>query len=246
MSFRFRSAPRSRSRGARFSVALLAGPVLASLAIARQVAAQPLYGNRESFWQGQVGMRSTFVTDPGFDPFASDNVLTSFSLGVSRTVFDYEAFSLAPGFFWEYGARSAMARDQPTSLSTHRLALALEGRYHFAPWVYGLVRLTPSAIQQSAQLSDQLAIAPFVANAWTFGLDASAGAAFLLGPHSDASASPVRWWLAAEGGYGYASSATLQMHPDLASDDPRRTGDLDLGRLALGGGFFRIYGSVTF
>jgi hypothetical protein len=246
MSFRFRSAHRSCSRGPLCSVALLAGPLLALLTLAQSADAQPLYGNRESFWQGQVGMRSTFVTDPGFDPFASDNVLTSFSIGVSRTVFDYEAFSLAPGFFWEYGARSATARGQPTSLGSHRLALGLEGRYHFAPWVYGLVRLTPSAIQQSAELTDQLAIAPFVASAWTFGLDASAGAAFLLGPHTDASASPVRWWLAAEGGYGYASSASLLMHPDLASDDPRRTGDLDLGRLALGGGFFRIYGSVTF
>jgi hypothetical protein len=214
------------------------------LGVARPAQAESLYGSRESFWQGQVGMRSTFVTDPGFDPFATDNVLTSFSLGVSRTVYEYGAVSLAPGFFWDYGARSATARSQLTSLSTHRLALALEGRYHFAPWVYGLVRLTPSAIQQSAQLTDQFAAAPFVARAWTVGLDASAGAAFLLGPHAESS--PVRWWLATEGGYGYASSASLLMHPDLPSDDPRRTGNLDLGRLALAGGFFRIYGSVTF
>jgi hypothetical protein len=214
--------------------------------VARAAEEGPLYGSRESFWQGQVGVRSTFVTDRAFDPFATDNALTSFSLAVSRTVFNYDAFSLAPGFFWDYGARSATARGEQSSLTSHRLGLALEGRYHFAPWAYALARLTPSAIQQSTQVNDQLAAAPFVARAWTFGIDASAGAAFLLGPHSATSASPVRWWLAAEGGYGYATSASLLMHPDLASDDPRRTGDLDLGRLALGGGFFRIYGSVTF
>jgi hypothetical protein len=36
------------------------------------------------------------------------------------------------------------------------------------------------------------------------------------------------------------------MRPDLDSEDARRTGDLNLGRLALSGGFFRLYGSVTF
>jgi hypothetical protein len=225
--------------------ALLALAAASPAAAADAVAdAEPRYAARERFWQGQVGLRSTFVTHPGFDPFATDNALTSFSLGVSRTVFNYDAFSLAPGVFWDYGGRSASARGAPSSLTSHRLAVALEGRYHFAPWAYALVRLTPSAIQQSAQLEDPLAAAPLVARAWTAGLDASAGAAFLLGPHGDSA--PVRWWLAAEGGYGYAGSTSLLMRPDLPSDDPRRTGDLDLGRLALSGGFFRIYGSVTF
>jgi hypothetical protein len=226
------------------SFTLGAAALLASLSLAKAAGAESLYGNREAFWQGQIGMRSSFVTDPSFDPFADSNVLTSFSLGASRTIFDQDAFSLAPGVFWDYGARSSTARGQPTSLQAHRLALALEGRYHLAPWVYGLVRLTPGAIHQSAQVDDPLSPAPFVAKAWTFSFDASAGAAFLLGPHS--SPSPVHWWLAAEGGYGYAGSASLTMHSDLAADDPRRTGDLNLGQLALSGAFVRIYGSVTF
>jgi hypothetical protein len=235
---------RSDSRkGFALSFVLGAATVLASLAFASAAQAEPLYGNRETFWQGQVGMRSTFVTDPAFDPFASSNALNSISLGFSRTVFEQDAFSLAPGIFWDYGARSSTARGQATSLDAHRLGLALEGRYHIAPWVYGLVRVTPGAIHQSAQIEDPLAAAPYVANAWTFALDASAGAAFLLGPHSS---SPIHWWLAAEGGYGYAGSASLMMHSDLPPGDPRRTGDLDLGQLALSGGFVRIYGSVTF
>jgi hypothetical protein len=254
MSRDFRPSPASHERppegrgrrASALSFTFFTGALLASLCLSARAEAEPLYGSRESFWQGQVGMRSTFVTDPGFDPFATDNVLTTFSLGVSRTVFDSGAFSLAPGFFWDYGARSATARGISTSLATHRLGLALEGRYHFLPWIYGLARLTPGALSQRAQLNDPLAPAPYVAQSWSFALDASAGVAFLLGPQAAEASSPVRWWLATEGGYGYATSASLMMHPDVSSDDPRRTGDLDLGQLALRGAFFRLYGSVTF
>lgn len=199
---------------------------------------------RETFWQGQVGMRSTFVTDRGFDPFASDNALTSISLGFSRTIYHFDSFSFAPGVVWDYGSRSAAARGQPTSLSANRLGLALEGRYHFAPWAYGLVRITPAALHQRAELQDPLGLS-YRASAWNFAVDASAGAAFLLAPHGDSPAL-LRWWAGAEGGYGYASNQSLRMRPELADDDPRKVGDLDLGKVALGGAFFRIYGAVTF
>jgi hypothetical protein len=252
---RFGGSNGSTWRRSIVSRAFFAGALLALLSLAPSAFAQTPYGIAESdvdpltrnrFWQGQVGVRSTFITDPGFDPFATDNALTTFSLGVSRTIFQQDAFSLAPGLFWDYGGRSATARRDPTSLATHRLGVALEGRYHFAPWAYGLVRVTPGTIHHTAKLEDPLAAAPLVARAWTFAIDASAGAAFLIGPHRSTSEPLFRWWLAAEGGYGYAGAASLLMRPDLASDDPRRTGDLDLGRVALSGGFVRIYGSMTF
>jgi hypothetical protein len=217
---------------------------VAILALTGPAGAESLYGSRETFWQGQLGVRSTFVTDRAFDPFATDNALTTVSLGITRTLFDHEQLSFASGIIWDYGERSATARGQATNLVAHRLAVPLEGRYHLLPWMYGLVRVTPGVVHQSARLYDTWA--PFGAQAWTFGLDASAGLALLLGPHSESSASPVRWWLAGEGGYSYAGSAKLLLRPEVASDDPRRTGDLDWGRLALSGGFFRIYGSVTY
>jgi hypothetical protein len=222
------------------------GALLAIAFFSTAAAAESRFGSRESFWQGELGVRSTFVTDPGFDPFSTDNALTQFSLGLARTVWAEDRVSFAPGVIWDYGWRAGTARGQDTSISSHRLALALEGRYHLFPFVYGLVRLTPGAAHQSVEVDDSLSPAPFVAKGWVFALDASAGAAFLLGPQREDSASPVRWWLAAEGGYSYAASTSLVMHPDLAPDDPRRTGDLDLGTLAMRGGFFRIYGSVTY
>jgi hypothetical protein len=201
---------------------------------------------RDSFWQAQLGLRSTFVTDAGFDPFATDNALSSFSLGATRTIFASDSFSLAPGIFWDYGGRSANARGLKTSLGVHRIAASLEGRYHFAPWLYGMARVAPGALHYAAEFKESNAANTLAASGWNFALDASAGLAFLLGPHGSASARRVGWWLAAEGGYAYASSSSLVMSPTLADDDPRRVGDLDVGNVALGGGFFRIYGAVTF
>jgi hypothetical protein len=108
------------------------------------------------------------------------------------------------------------------------------------------VRVTPGALRQAVELEDALSPATFVATQWVFAVDASVGAVFLLGPHAEETSSPVRWWAGAEGGYAYAGSTSLVMHPDLAADDPRRTGNLDLGTLAMRGAFFRIYGSVTY
>jgi hypothetical protein len=233
------------TRSRRFFASML-GVSFAMVAAPGPASAEPRYGNRESFWQGQLGVRSTFVTDRAFDPFATDNALTAVSLGVTRTLFDRDEISFASGIIWDYGERNATARGQATNFVANRLAVPLEGRYHFLPWMYGLVRMTPGAVHQSARLHDPLSPTPFGAQAWTFNLDASGGLAVLLGPHAESSGSPVRWWLAGEGGYSYAGAASLLMRPDVQSDDPRRTGDLDWGRLALAGGFFRIYGSVTY
>jgi len=226
------------------------GPALVGLSLvtslASRASAESRFGDRETFWQGELGLRSSFVTDKGYDAFSNDNALPQFSLGVSRTVWDEDRLSFAPGVIWDYGWRSSSARGQNTSLATHRLAVALEGRYHFLPWMYGLVRVTPGALHQAVEVDDALSAAPLVASSWVFALDASAGAAFLIGPQQESSASPVRFWLAAEGGYGFAGSSPLVLHPDLAEGDPRRTGDLDMGTLAMGGAFFRIYGSVTY
>jgi len=208
--------------------------------------AEPAFGDRETFWQAEAGVRSMYITNPGYDPVSTDNSLIQFSLGVSRTLWDQDQFSFAPGIIWDYGESSATARGQTTGLQTHRLALALEGRYHFLPWMYGLVRVAPGALHQRVELDDSAAIAPFVARHWSFAFDSAAGVAFLLGPQAEVARSPVRWWLAAEGGYSYAGSGSLAMGPDVGADDPRRTGGVDLGTLALRGGFFRVYAAVTY
>jgi hypothetical protein len=197
-----------------------------------------------SFWQAQAGFRQTFVTDPGFDPFSKNNGLPQLSLGLSRTVVERGAWSLAPGVAWEYGQVQGTARDHQTQLDTHRLSLMLEGRYHLFPWLYALARVAPGALHQAAQLRDPLAVAPLVASHWAFTVDASAGGAVLLGPWTQAN-SP-RFWLVAEGGYGFTRQSALVLNPDVDEDDARRTGSLDLGTLTLSGAFVRAYVALTY
>jgi hypothetical protein len=209
-------------------------------------AAEPAFGDKESFWQAEAGVRTTFVTSPGYDPVSTDNALTQFSLGATRTLWNEDRLSFAPGIVWDYGSTGATARGAKTSLETHRLALALEGRYHLLPWMYGLVRVSPGAVHQSVELDDPNYVGSYVAKHWAFAFDSAAGFAFLLGPHAEDTRSPVKWWVAAEGGYSYAASGSLMMGPDLPPDDPRRVGSLDLGSLALRGGFFRVYAAVTY
>ncbi len=228
-------------------VLLLAVGAFAQVALlASSVSAEPTFGDRETFWQAEAGLRSMYITNPGYDPVSTDNSLLQFSLGASRTLWDQGQLSFAPGIVWDYGESSATARGQNTNLQAHRLALTLEGRYHFLPWMYGLVRVAPGAVHQRVQLDDASAIAPYVARKWSFAFDSAAGVAFLLAPQAEIAASPVRWWLAAEGGYGYAGSGSLVMSQDLGADDPHRTGPVDLGSLALRGGFFRLYAAVTY
>jgi hypothetical protein len=228
-------------------VLLLAIGASAQVALSASAAsAEPTFGDRETFWQAEAGVRSMYITNPGYDPVSTDNSLVQFSLGASRTLWDEGQLSFAPGIVWDYGESSATARGQTTGLEAHRLALTLEGRYHFLPWMYGLIRVAPGALHQRIEVEDPMAVAPYVARKWAFAFDAAAGVAFLLGPQAELARSPVRWWLAAEGGYSYAGSGSLKMSPDVEADDPRRTGTMDLGALALRGGFFRVYAAVTY
>jgi hypothetical protein len=230
----------------KISCLLLSASLAAVTSVSSIASAEPAFGNRESFWQAEAGVRSMYITNPGYDPVSTDNSFVQFSLGASRTLWDQDQFSFAPGILWDYGQSSAQARGLPTSLEAHRLALSLEGRYHFLPWMYGLVRVAPGGLHQRVELDDPLAIAPYVARKWGFSFDSAAGLAFLLAPQAEVAASPVRWWVAAEGGYAYAQSGSLAMGPDVDPNDPRRTGGVDLGSLAVRGGFFRVYAAVTY
>jgi hypothetical protein len=95
----------------------------------------------------------------------------------------------------------------------------------------------------SARVNDVSAPGTLVKSAWLPTFDLSAGGALRF-----ASASHERFgfWLTGEGGYSWTRSTELALAPDLADDDPRRTGGIDLGRLALRGAFMRIGAAVTF
>jgi hypothetical protein len=200
----------------------------------------------QSFLQVQGSMRASFMTDRTFGIFADDKLLPLVGAAISYTVLSGSKFSFAPGISFELGGVQSTFRGDATKLDTQRVSLRLDGRYHFVPWAYGFVRVAPGLLRQAYEVNDPLASAPLRQSHLGPSVDASAGAAFLIVPQSATSVHHVRFWLEVDGGYGWAGRKQLKLTPDLDSGDATRVGALQLGDLALRGGFVRFAGSLTF
>jgi hypothetical protein len=200
----------------------------------------------KAFLQLQASIRASFITDQTFGIFSDNKALGQVGAAVSYTVFSESKFSFAPGIAFELAGVESTFRGDASKLDTQRVSLRLDGRYHFVPWAYGFVRVAPGALRQAYEVNDPLAPAPMRQSHLVPSVDASAGAAFLIVPQSATSVHHVRFWLEVDGGYGWAGRKTIELAPDLASDDARRVGTLTLGDIALRGGFVRFAGSLTF
>jgi hypothetical protein len=196
----------------------------------------------ESMWRLEAGFRANFVTDPGYNPFSTQDYLGQVSVAASRTVFVSGRFSFAPGLAWDYGRSSATARGDSSSLEVHRLLVPLEGRVHFGRWGYVLLRVAPGIAVEDAEVDDSASPGAFTKNRWLFAGDLSAGYAFPIFVHTGASASSPGIWAQADGGYGFIATERL----DLSQSGSPSTASADLGDLAMRGGFFRISGAVGF
>ena len=126
----------------------------------------------------------------------------------------------------------------------HRFTVPLDVRFAFAPWLYAFTRTAAGAAMLAPRVSDPTAPAPLVSTSWVPVLDLSGGAAYRIGGGGGEGKLGV--WLVAEGGYGWAGRADLLLSPDLASDDPRRTGPVDMGALTLRGAFLRTGLALAF
>lgn len=227
--------------------ACLAGLVLGGvLASAPEVRADPL-GTYQQNWEALIGVRSAYITDAGFDPYANDNALTQFSLGAGRTLLARDRFSLAVMGYWDYGARQSTARGDPTRLQVHRLALGPEVRFHFFPRLYAFARTAPALLHATAELEESTAGTVLYSRSWLAGFDATGGAAFeLWGPARVTSHDP-RFWVVAEGGYGWAATDEISLSPDSGNAAaPVRVAALDLPPLILRGAMFRLAAMATF
>jgi hypothetical protein len=191
-------------------------------------------------------VKTTFVTDPRFDLFSENDAYSQFELGAGRVLLAEGPLSLAALVGWDYGNRDSTARGISTSLLQHRLWLAGELRYHVVRRFYAFARLAPALVNTQASLRDPIAQAPRRAAGWGFGADGSAGAAVeLFGKAKGDSATP-RGWVVADGGYTWSESEELSFSVSKDDSAPTRTAALDLGDLALSGGFFRLGVAVTF
>lgn len=198
------------------------------------------------FWQVGLGVRTSWVKDAGFDPFATTDTLTHGSLFATRTLLVMSNASLAAGLSFESGGRTAAARGQPTSLTAIRPGAVVEGRYHLDRDLYVGLRLVPQAIYTSLKMEEPSSPAQLVQTDWRFGLDTTAqvGWNFLrmmgVGPMAP------EYWLLAECGYGFTQRKDVVLKPDIDSNDPRSKEALGLGQMGMSGVMMRVAFAVTF
>jgi len=188
-----------------------------------------------------VGVRTTYVRDAGFDPYSTNDALVQGTVGATRTLKVRWPFALAIGGRWDFGGATGTARGSETNLSVHRLLVPVEGRFHLGGRDgYVFVRLAPGALHLSGTVKDGSLGTPLSASGWTPALDASVGYAWLVGPRSHPERHRVRFWLFPELGYAWSGSKAMPMTPSVGADDPRQYGTLQMPDLAMRGPFFRI------
>jgi hypothetical protein len=203
-------------------------------------------GTYQNHFMGWMGVRGGFISDAGFDAFSDEDGLVQFSLGFGRTLLSADALSVAAIAMWDYGAASDKARGADTDLDVHRFAIGPEIRYHLVPWLYVFGRPLPAAIHTRASLDAPVMDATLYSRDWSFGFDATAGAAVQLWGKRSAASTKPRVWAQFEGGYGWATSVDLKFRADDADAAPQRVEDVDLGTLAIRGPMFRISIALTF
>jgi len=210
-------------------------------------AATPKTAPHYDYLRFGLGFRIAYIPDGGFDTFASNDVLGQMSLEGTYAFYTKGKLALASGVAWDIGSRSSGARGFTTSLTVNRLAVPLEARWYFAPWLDGFAKVAPGAVGYFARVQDPSSGATLEDAPWTLAADLSAGATVRLAGGSDHGVRRARLWLTAEGGYGLTGSRALRPRPNrdeadvLGADEPTT-----LGSLALNGGFWRLGLAVSY
>jgi hypothetical protein len=212
----------------------------------RQEPDDGLRGSHQTHFSLQLGVRTSFISDPGFDLFSEDDAFVQVGLSGGRVLVAEGPLSVAALVGWDYGTAESTARGVSTNLEQHRLWLGAEARYHVLRRLYAFARVAPALLSTQATLRDPIALAEREAGGWSFGVDASAGAAFEVFGKTKGDSSNPRGWVTADGGYGWTESDGLSFSTSEDDSAPTRTASLELGDLALRGGFFRVGIAVTF
>jgi hypothetical protein len=242
-----RAAPRTAPPSATAAIAGTARPVAPvppPLEPDRPAADGP---SRYDLVRVNAGVRIGYVPSRGFDTYASNDVLAQFSIDATYPLFVRGKAVFAVGLGWDIGSRSDGVRGFESSLVAHRLSVPIEGRYHFAPWLYGFGKLAPGAAAMIVSVKDGTMPTPLSDTGWAFSGDASVGASILLTPTKRMDKRNVRLWVTPEIGYAFTTNASLSASHDrdekdvLGSDENTK-----LRSLALSGLFWRASVGITF
>jgi len=229
---------------------LASAPVLAPAAAPGPEEAAPRVAPttpRYDYLRLGLGFRIGYINDPGFDTFASSDVLAQMSLEGSYAFYTKGKVALAAGVAWDIGSRASGARGLDTRLTVHRLTVPIEARYYVTPWLNGFVKVAPGTAAYFARIKDPSSGAQLEDAPWVFATDLSAGATVRLAGSNDHGARRARLWLTGEGGYGLTGGVALRPRPSrddadiLGSDESTR-----LGSLAVNGGFWRMGLAVSY
>jgi hypothetical protein len=202
---------------------------------------------RTDLWKISVGPRFNYVTSAGFDPYATNDVLTRVAVEGQYPVYSRGNLALGVGLGYAGGGRTGKMRGAETGLGVHSFSVPIEGRYHLGRWAYGFLHVAPGATALLSSVQDASAPNQIESTRWAFTTDLSAGAAILMGPRAPDDKRTVRFWLIPEFGYTLATTASFDARPDrdpkdaLGTDERTALRDLNLGSF-----FWKLSLSTTF
>lgn len=205
-------------------------------------------GKHQEHTQVSLGVRTSLVSNEGYDPYADDNVLTQGSIGVSQALFADGEWSLAAAGAFDFGGANSSARGEASDLNVYRFTLAPELRFHLLPRLYFLGRLGPTLTYDRVKVYDDVAATDLSSAGLSFGFDSALGAAYeVIGKRSGAHRGP-RGWIQLELGYGWSSSRDITLEPrgDDADAAPERLRGVAMPALALRGPSVKVAVAASF
>ncbi len=241
-------APPRRAHGPSASVApppveVTVGPVVPEH---DRVVERPGPPGREVVGRLEVGYRGVFVTNPGYNPFSTQDYFSGASFAVSRALVAESGFSFAAGLAWDFGSSGAMSRGDSAKLEVNRFMVPLEGRLHAGAFGYAFVRVAPGIAGERVEISEASAPSSLAKSQWLFAADASAGYAFPLVPVPPRLGRSARLWLVGDGGYSWVADQHVSLTSSPAPGSAPMVNTIDLGTLGLRGAFFRVSAAVSY
>jgi hypothetical protein len=197
-------------------------------------------GNHQKHVRLDLGARTQFIKNSGFDPFSEKDVLSQVSVAASWAFWAQDSASLAAVVGFDYGGSSARARSDQAKLDLARYTLAPELRYHLLRLLVLTAKVGPTLTRESAELNGGGFGSSLVKTSWKFGVDATAGAALELWGYAKGTSRKPRLWLAAEGGYGWTAPMKLNLKPEDSAAVPQRLVAPALDDLSISGPLFRV------
>jgi hypothetical protein len=197
-----------------------------------------------------LGLRFVGTPDDGLEPFLVDPVMVDLYARAGMAFPIHDRIAIAGLVEGSVSGSEARARDTYTSLNIGRLALGVEGRYHFHHRLYAYGRVAPGSEFAGAEFGTQEGAGVNMVDGGSlfrqstvFQIDGSLGLALRFAGSSDGTKKGVRFWGFAEGGYRHAGKHKFVLE---AENGPPRVQPIELEPLSTSGGFFSTGLLLTF